>query len=70
MSGITSPEPLFSTSRLIGTLSCGYFAMLGVLSSDPKGLAYVFKIGLVVFKFLTCVQNDGALAHVQYVLSH
>jgi len=21
--------------------------MLGVLSSDPKGLAYVFKIGLV-----------------------
>lgn len=44
--------------------------MLGVLSSDPKGLAYVFKIGLVVFKFLTCVQNDGALAHVQYVLSH
>lgn len=47
MSGITSPEPLFSTSRLIGTLSCGYFAMLGVLSSDPKGLAYVFKIGLV-----------------------
>ncbi|RPA97850.1 hypothetical protein L873DRAFT_1689620 [Choiromyces venosus 120613-1] len=39
MSGITSPEPLFSTSRLIGTLSCGYFAMLGVLSSDPKGLA-------------------------------
>lgn len=38
MSGITSPEPLFSTSRLADTLSSGYFAMLGTLSSDPKGL--------------------------------
>ncbi|KAI5778923.1 Rapamycin-insensitive companion of mTOR, N-term-domain-containing protein [Geopyxis carbonaria] len=39
MSGIVSHEPLFSTARLNDTLSCGYFAMLGTLSSDPKGLA-------------------------------
>lgn len=38
MSGITSPEPLFSKPRLADTLSSGYFAMLGTLSSDPKGL--------------------------------
>lgn len=39
MSGIVSPEPLFSTARLNDTLSSGYFAMLGTLSSDPRGLA-------------------------------
>ncbi|KAA8893128.1 Rapamycin-insensitive companion of mTOR, N-term-domain-containing protein [Sphaerosporella brunnea] len=39
MSGIVSPEPLFSQQRLNDTLSRGYFNMLGTLSSDPKGLA-------------------------------
>lgn len=39
MSGIISQEPLFSQQRLKDTLSRGYFAMLGTLSSDPKGLA-------------------------------
>ncbi|KAL7275461.1 hypothetical protein RUND412_001589 [Rhizina undulata] len=38
MSGITSHEPLFSNEKLRETLSWGYFAMLGTLSSDPKGL--------------------------------
>ncbi|KAF4553712.1 Target of rapamycin complex 2 subunit ste20-like protein [Elsinoe fawcettii] len=39
MSGITSSAPLFSPERLVDTLACGYFPILGVLSSDPKGLA-------------------------------
>ncbi|PNS13764.1 hypothetical protein CAC42_3257 [Sphaceloma murrayae] len=39
MSGITSSAPLFSPERLVDTLACGYFPLLGVLSSDPKGLA-------------------------------
>src|SRR5204862_399668 len=39
MSGITSPEPLFSKARLQDTLSSGYFTLLGVLSSHPNGLA-------------------------------
>lgn len=39
MSGITSPDPLFSPSRLENTLSHGYFSMLGTLSADPNGMA-------------------------------
>jgi len=35
-----------------------------------KALRMYSKLGLLEFKFLTCVQNDGALAHVQYVLSY
>lgn len=39
MSGITSPDPLFSKQRLENTLSSGYFSLLGVLSADPNGMA-------------------------------
>ncbi|KAL1585605.1 hypothetical protein WHR41_05948 [Cladosporium halotolerans] len=38
MSGITSSAPLFSPERLSETLAGGYFAFLGVLCSDNKGL--------------------------------
>ncbi|KAF2148227.1 hypothetical protein K461DRAFT_282647 [Myriangium duriaei CBS 260.36] len=38
MSGITSSAPLFSPERLVDTLASGYFAILGVLSSDARGL--------------------------------
>ncbi|OQO07825.1 hypothetical protein B0A48_06616 [Cryoendolithus antarcticus] len=38
MSGITSTAPLFSPERLAETLVGGYFAFLGVLCSDSKGL--------------------------------
>lgn len=37
-SGITSKNPLFSPNRLSETLVGGYFAMLGVMCSDAKGL--------------------------------
>lgn len=37
-SGITSKNPMFSPERLQETLVGGYFAMLGVMCSDPKGL--------------------------------
>ena len=40
-SGITSPNPLFSETRLTETLSGGYFAILGVLSNDAKGLQMI-----------------------------
>lgn len=39
MSGITSVEPVFSRARLADTLSGGYFALLGTLSSDANGIA-------------------------------
>ncbi|KFA64569.1 hypothetical protein S40285_04569 [Stachybotrys chlorohalonatus IBT 40285] len=37
-SGLTAQYPVFSPDRLTDTLSWGYFPMIGVLSSDPKGL--------------------------------
>src|SRR3954452_9150533 len=38
MSGMTSAAPMFAPDRLANTLSGGYINMIGVLSSDPKGL--------------------------------
>ncbi|SMY22698.1 unnamed protein product [Zymoseptoria tritici ST99CH_1A5] len=38
VSGITSKNPMFSPERLSETLVGGYFAMLGEMCSDPKGL--------------------------------
>ncbi|TKA65308.1 hypothetical protein B0A55_12066 [Friedmanniomyces simplex] len=38
MSGITSKTPLFSLERMSETLVGGYFAMLGVMCSDAKGM--------------------------------
>ncbi|KAI0480624.1 Rapamycin-insensitive companion of mTOR, N-term-domain-containing protein [Xylariaceae sp. FL0804] len=37
-SGLTAQFPMFSRDRITDTLCGGYFPMLGVLSSDPKGL--------------------------------
>ncbi|KAJ9270324.1 hypothetical protein DTO212C5_3567 [Paecilomyces variotii] len=39
MSGLTSSSPLFSRDQMSNTLSGGYFALLGTLSSDSNGLA-------------------------------
>jgi rapamycin-insensitive companion of mTOR len=39
MSGLTSAAPLFSREQMASTLSGGYFALLGVLTSDPSGLS-------------------------------
>ncbi|KAJ5599622.1 hypothetical protein N7450_000689 [Penicillium hetheringtonii] len=38
MSGLTSASPLFSREQMANTLSGGYFAMLGTLSGDARGL--------------------------------
>lgn len=40
-SGLTSESPLFSSYRITETLTGGYFALLGVLSSDPQGLLMI-----------------------------
>ncbi|KAI9740727.1 MAG: hypothetical protein M1818_004692 [Claussenomyces sp. TS43310] len=37
-SGLTAQSPMFSQLRLSETLCSGYFAMLGTLSGDPRGL--------------------------------
>lgn len=40
-SGLTAQYPMFSKDRLTDTLCCGYFPMLGVLSSDPRGMLLI-----------------------------
>ena len=40
-SGLTSTSPLFSSYRVSETLTGGYFALLGALSSDPQGLQMI-----------------------------
>lgn len=47
MSGLTSSSPLFSPSRLSDTLTGGYFALLGALSADPKGLIMIERWRMV-----------------------
>ncbi|CAK1360371.1 unnamed protein product [Cercospora beticola] len=42
-SGITSNSPMFSPNRLSETLVGGYFQILGVMCSDPKGLGILEK---------------------------
>ena len=46
-SGLTAMKPLFSVDRITDTLAGGYFAMLGTLSSDPKGLVMLERWRMV-----------------------
>lgn len=43
--------------------------MLGVLSSDPKGLAYVAVLSFPC-AFTNGIKDDGEVAHVQLILPH
>jgi rapamycin-insensitive companion of mTOR len=38
MSGLTSESPTFTADRMNETLTGGYFALLGALTKDPKGI--------------------------------
>ncbi|KAF2473241.1 uncharacterized protein BDR25DRAFT_282590 [Lindgomyces ingoldianus] len=38
MSGLTSESPIFQVDRMNETLTTGYFALLGALTKDPKGI--------------------------------
>ncbi|KAF2789920.1 hypothetical protein K505DRAFT_327930 [Melanomma pulvis-pyrius CBS 109.77] len=38
MSGLTSESPIFQDDRMNETLTGGYFALLGALTKDPKGI--------------------------------
>jgi rapamycin-insensitive companion of mTOR len=44
LSGITSNEPLFSRQMMNNGLSTGYFAMVGSLSQDPRGLVMMERL--------------------------
>lgn len=47
MSGVTSPKRLFSPYKISETLTGGYFALLGALSSDPRGLLIIERWRMV-----------------------
>lgn len=47
MSGLTSMSPLFSIYRVSETLTGGYFALLGALSSDSRGLQMIERWRMV-----------------------
>ena len=47
LSGLTSASPLFSPERLNNTLTVGYFALLGSISSNPRGLAIMERWRMV-----------------------
>lgn len=38
MSGLTSESPIFQSDRMNETLTGGYFALLGALTKDPRGI--------------------------------
>lgn len=62
MSGITSATPLFSVDRLAETLVGGYFAMLGVLCSDSKGLQLMERWRIInMFYHIVELQNRDDL---------
>jgi rapamycin-insensitive companion of mTOR len=46
-SGLTSTSPLFSPYKVSETLTGGYFAILGALSSDPHGLQMIERWRMV-----------------------
>ena len=43
MSGLTSTSPLFAADRVSETMTSGYFALLGALSSDAQGLVILAR---------------------------
>ena len=57
-SGLIAMKPLFSIERMADTLTGGYFAMLGSLSSDPKGLNMLER-WRIVNMFYHILDSDG-----------
>ncbi|KAI5204722.1 hypothetical protein E4T39_03433 [Aureobasidium subglaciale] len=74
MSGITSTTPLFSPERLADTLVGGYFAILGVLCSDQKGLQLMerWKIINMFYHIVELKGRDdlimALLTNIDYIL--
>ncbi|KAF2210980.1 hypothetical protein CERZMDRAFT_43935 [Cercospora zeae-maydis SCOH1-5] len=61
-SGITSKNPMFSPDRLSETLVGGYFQILGVMCSDPKGLQILERWHIInMFYHLVEVKNRDDL---------
>jgi len=74
MSGITSRTPLFSQERMNETLVGGYFAVLGVMCSDPKGMQILerWKIINIFYHIVELKSRDdlirALLVNLDYTL--
>ncbi|KAL8897698.1 MAG: hypothetical protein Q9207_007082 [Kuettlingeria erythrocarpa] len=64
-SGLTATAPLFSTWRTAETLTGGYFALLGALSSNPKGLQMIERWHMVnIFYHIIELQDRDDLVEL------
>lgn len=74
ISGFTSKAPLFSQLRMSETLVGGYFAMLGVMCSDPKGMQILerWKIINIFYHIVELKDRDdlirALLVNLDYTL--
>ena len=68
-SGLTATQPLFSPFRVSETLTGGYFALLGALSSDPKGLQMIERWRMINM-FYHIMEVDGREDLVRILLSN
>ena len=68
-SGLTAMSPLFSVYRVSETLTNGYFALLGALSSDPKGLQMIERWRMINM-FYHIMDLDGREDLVRVLLSN
>lgn len=69
MSGLTSSSPLFSEEHMRETLSGGYFALLGTLSSEPNGL-YMMERWHMYNMFYHIIELDDRPDLIQALLGN
>ena len=68
-SGLTATQPLFSPYRVSETLAGGYFAFLGALSSDPRGLQMIERWHMINM-FYHIMELDGREDLIRILLSN
>ena len=68
-SGLTSTSPLFSPYRVSETLTGGYFALLGALSSDPQGLQMIER-WRIINMFYHIMELNGREDLIKVLLSN
>ena len=69
LSGLTSGSPMFSPERLVNTLTGGYFALLGTISANTKGLA-IMERWKMANMFYHIVETAGRPDLIKTLLSN
>ncbi len=69
MNGLTSATPFFSPYRISETLAGGYFALLGALSSDGRGLV-ILERSRMINMFYNIVNLGGRDDLIQALLGN